>query len=135
MTCNTISDCAYELLNQRVTANRQNFYVYKDADSPFNHGFPSGLFGTIDLSKVSLDSGCVDDPASSTGCSTDPTRLDTTRGTVFRFNYPPLGGSDFVGLNWQAPENYNGQPTFGSPYDVTPATSVKLDARSPNRSQ
>src|SRR5438477_1798551 len=26
MTCNTISDCAYQLLNQRVTANRNNFY-------------------------------------------------------------------------------------------------------------
>jgi hypothetical protein len=130
--CGTISDCAYQLLNQRAAANRNNFYIYKDADSAFNHGFPSGLFGTIDLSNVGLDSGCVDDPASPTGCSADPARFDTTRGTVFRFNYPALSGSDFVGLNWQDPEDFNGQPTFGAGYDLTPATSVQFEARSPN---
>jgi hypothetical protein len=63
-----------------------------------------GLFGTIDLNKVSLDSGCIDDPAAPTGCSMDSTKLDTIRGTVFRFNYPALAGSDYVGLNWQEPE-------------------------------
>jgi hypothetical protein len=41
--CNTISECAYLLLNQRVTVNTKNVYVYKDADSAFNHGFPSRL--------------------------------------------------------------------------------------------
>jgi hypothetical protein len=34
----------------------------------------------------------------------DSTKLDTIRGTVFRFNYPALAGSDYVGLNWQEPE-------------------------------
>ncbi len=130
--CPTISDCTYRLLNQRVAANRNDFYVYQDADSAFNHGFPSGLFGTIDLKKVSLDSGCVDDPASPTGCSADLARLDGTGGTVFRFNYPALSGAGFVGLSWQDPENFNGQPTFGSGYDLTPATSVQFDARSPD---
>src|SRR5829696_5862502 len=133
--CSSISDCAYDLLNQRVTANRDNFYVFKDSDSAFNHGFPSGLFGTIDLTKVKLDSGCLDDPASSTGCSTDPTRLDTTHGTVFRFNYPTLAGSEFVGLNWEEPEHYSGQPSSSNGYDVTPATSVHFDARSPDNAK
>jgi hypothetical protein len=130
--CGTVSDCAYQLLHQRVAANRNNFFVYKDADSAFNHGIASGLFGTADLSKAVLDSNCVDDPASPSGCSTDPDRLDTARGTVFRFNYPALTGMNFVGLNWQEPENFNGQPTSGSGYDLTPATDVLLDARSPD---
>jgi hypothetical protein len=130
--CGTVSDCAYQVLHQRVTANRNNFFVYKDADSAFDHGIPSGLFGTADLEKVVLDSNCVDDPASPSGCSADPDRLDTARGTVFRFNYPALAGSDFVGLNWQEPEDFNGQPNFGSGYDLTPATDVLLEARSPD---
>jgi Calx-beta domain len=133
--CGTVRDCAYQVLHQRVAANRNNFFVYKDADSAFNHGIPSGLFGTIDLTKVVLDSNCVDDPASQSGCSTDTARLDTTRGTVFRFNYPALTGSDFVGLNWQEPEGFNGQPTSGSGYDLTPATDVLLDARSPDNAK
>ncbi len=130
--CGTISDCAYQLLNQRASANRNNFHVYKDSDSAFNHGFPSGLFGTIDLTKVGLDSGCVDDPASPTGCSANLARLDATRGTVFRFSYPALLGPENVGLNWQEPENYSDQPAIGSGYDLTPATSVQFEARSPN---
>jgi hypothetical protein len=132
VTSGTISDRAYLLLHERAAANRNNFFVYRDADSAFNHGFPSGLFGTIDLQKVVLDSNCVDDPASQNGCSTDPARLDKTRGTVFRFNFPALTGSDFVGLNWQEPEDFNGRPSFGSGYDLTPATDVRLDARSPD---
>lgn len=129
--CATISDCGYQLLNKRATANREHFYVYQDADSAFNHSFPSGLFGTINLQQVVLDANCVDDPGATNGCSTDYNRLDSTRGTVFRFSYPALAGTDFVGLNWQEPENYNGQPTASAGYDLTPATDVQLDARSP----
>ena len=133
--CGTVSDCAYQLLNRRAAANHEHFYLYKDADAAFNHGFPSGLFGTIDLQRVVLDANCVDDSASTNGCSTDTNRLDTVRGTVFRFNYPALAGADFVGLNWQEPENYNGQPTSSSGYNLTPATDVQLDARSPNNAK
>jgi len=133
--CNTISDCAYALLTQRVNANRNNFFVYKDADSAFNHGFPSGLFGTIDLNKVNLESNCIDDPAAPTGCSTDTSRLDTTHRTVFRFKYPALAGTEFVGLNWQEPENYNGQPLSSTGYNVTPATTVQFEVRSPDNAK
>jgi len=133
--CNTISECAYPLLTQRVNANRNNFFVYKDADSALNHGIPSGLFGSIDLSKVNLDSNCIDDPASSTGCSTDPSRLDTKHRTVFQFKYPTLAGTEFVGLNWQEPENYNGQPLSSTGYNLTAATSVQFDARSPDNAK
>jgi urea transporter len=38
----TISGPAYNLLGRRITANQSSFYVYKDQDSGFNHGFPSG---------------------------------------------------------------------------------------------
>jgi len=133
--CNTISECAYALLTQRVNANRNSFFVYKDADSAFNHSFPSGLFGTIDLNKVSLESTCIDDPSSPTGCSADTSRLDTMHRTVFRFNYPALEGTEFVGLNWQEPENYNGQPSSSTGYNVTPATTVQFDVRSPDNAK
>ena len=131
-TCNTISECAYKLLTQRVNANRNNFYVFQDADSAFNHGFPSGLFGSIDLHKVTLDSNCLDDPFSPTGCSSDSSRLDTTHKTVFQFKYPALAGTEFVGLNWQEPENYNGEPLSSAGYNVMPATTVQFDVRSPD---
>jgi hypothetical protein len=142
-SCTTISGCAYQLLNQRASANDNSFYVYKDADSGFNHGFPSGLFGStdVDLSKVMLDAACIDDPtldvASGTGCSTDTKRLDGTRGTVFRFTFPSLvSQEDFVGLNFQEPEHYapsavNG-PVIGNGYNLNPATAVQFDVRSPN---
>jgi hypothetical protein len=42
----TLSDGAYALIAERVAADRASFFVYLHADSGFNHGFPSGLFGT-----------------------------------------------------------------------------------------
>src|ERR1051325_12242736 len=53
-------DAAYLLLADRVAANRTSFYVYQDADSGFNHGFPSGFFG--DIGRVHLNTVCVDAP-------------------------------------------------------------------------
>src|SRR5205085_6082641 len=131
--CATISDCAYPLLNQRVAANRTNFYVYKDADSAFNHGFPSGVFGAEEIrNTVKLESNCIDDPLSPDGCSSDLLRQDATRGTVFQFKYPALTGKQYVGLNWEVPEHYNGHPMPGAGYDLTPATSVQFGVRSPD---
>src|SRR2546423_8745044 len=129
--CTDISDCAYQLLNQRSRANRADFYVYKDADSAFNHAFASGLFGNIDLTRVLLDGNCVDDPASPSGCSSDLSKLDRTRGTVFRFKFPALSGSSFVGLNWQEPENFS-QAIASLGYNLTPADRVVFEARSPD---
>ena len=130
-SCATVSQCAYVLLNQRVNQNQTGFFVYRDSDSAFNHGFPSGLFGTIDLTRVVLDSTCVDDPGSPTGCSTDRMRLDGTRGTVFRFAFPQLGASDYVGVNFQDPESYDEQSPTGTGYNLNPATLMQLDVRSP----
>jgi len=130
--CTSVSDCAYQLLNQRAAASQNSFFVYQDDDSGFNHGFASGLFGTIDLSKVIINSGCVDSSTSSNGCSSDSTSLDVTRGTVFSISFPPLSGTDFVGLNFQDPENYDGQTIIGTGYNLTPATDLQFDVRSPN---
>lgn len=75
------------LLQQRVTENRKVFFVYRDADSAFNHGFPSGFFGA--LNKIALDANCVDDPATATGCASDRNRLDRERGNVLRISFAP----------------------------------------------
>ena len=59
----TISGPALTWIDSQVQANRLSFYVYKDADSGFNHGFPSGWFpnNATDLSKLHIDTACVYD--------------------------------------------------------------------------
>ena len=101
-SCAKVSDCAYQELNARAMANQNAFYVYRDADSGFNHGFPSGLFGNIDLSTIAINPACIDtpDPASPSGCSTDSSRFDGTRGTVFGVTFPAMSEEQFAGLNF-----------------------------------
>jgi hypothetical protein len=130
--CATISACAYQVVNQRAAANQTFFYVYLDADSAFNHGFASGLFftGDVNPSSVVIDPGCLDAATSASGCATDPNLIDRTRGTVFRISFPSLGPSDYVGLNFQDPQNYvAGDGSSG--YNLTPSTAVQFDVRSP----
>src|SRR5260370_23900682 len=57
---------------------------------------------------------------------------DATRGSVVRINFPALTGSDFVGLNFQDPQNYDPSSVVGKGYDLTPATTIQFDVRSPN---
>jgi uncharacterized repeat protein (TIGR01451 family) len=132
--CSTLSDCVFQEIDQRITANQNSFYVYQDQDSALNHGYPNGLFGSIDLTQVVLDGGCVDDFTTVTGCSSDASRLDATRGTVFRFSYPAMTVNDYVGVNFQDPASY-GPSTVTPSYNVTPATAIQFDARSPNGAQ
>ncbi len=125
----SISDLAYPLLAERVTANRTSFYVYQDADSGFNHGFPSGWFGAT--SKIDLDSACVNDPADAEdGCSTDRERLDGDRGTVLRISFGPLSPEQFAGVNIEEPENWGAQPR-GTGYGLRGSTHVVFEVRSP----
>lgn len=127
-----ISDVAYPLLAERVMANRMSFYVYQDADSGFNHGFPSGLFALNDaLDKIHLDAACLDDPQSATGCSTDMERLDCVRGTGLRVSFDPLSPVEYAGVNIEEPEQW-GTNNRGMGYDLRGATHLVLEARSPN---
>ncbi|MGB9488038.1 MAG: choice-of-anchor D domain-containing protein [Terriglobia bacterium] len=125
---------AYQELHQRAVANATNFYVYQDQDSGLNHGYPSGWFGTT--SAITIDTGCIDNPADTvTGCypSSNNTALDLTHGTVFRVTFAPLSSGQFAGVNIEEPLNWgaDGQPASNS-YNLTGATAVSLDVRSPN---
>jgi hypothetical protein len=124
---------AYQELHQRAAANANAFYVYLDQDSGLNHGYPSGWFGTT--SAITIDTGCIDDPADTvTGCypSSNTTALDRTHGTVFRVTFAPLSADQYAGVNIEEPLNWgaNGQPASNA-YDLTGATAVSLDVRSP----
>ena len=130
-TGSAIGDAAYPLLAERVTANQMNFFVYRDADSGFNHGFPSGFFpDPVGVEKISLDSACVDDLDSADGCSTDPQALDFERGNVLRISFAPLLPGEFAGLHIEEPEGFSGGAT-GTGYDVTGSTRVLFEVRSP----
>jgi len=125
----TVSDTAYGLINSRAAANQASFYVYQDQDSGLNHGFPSGFFGNIGTTHV--DSGCIDDPAQSGGCSTDPNRLDVTRGTVLKIAFDAQGAGSFAGVNIEEPENW-GMLRTGQGYDLRGSANVVFNARSPD---
>ena len=130
--CASIDFCAFQVVNQRATANQSAFYVYLDADSAFNHGFASGLFFSNDInpSSVVIDPACLDSTTSATGCATDPTLIDRNRGHVFRISFPALGPSDYVGLNFQDPQNYiAGDGSSG--YNLAPADAIQFEVRSP----
>src|SRR5207247_6915025 len=69
-----ISDPVYQLISQRIAPNETGFAVYLDQDSGFNHGFPSGLFAKpspTDLGPIHVETGCIDDPNATNGCSAD----------------------------------------------------------------
>jgi hypothetical protein len=100
----TISVGGYTVLNGRTAINRANFFVYMDQDSGLNHGFPSGFFG--DVNEISINAGCLDDPLSLTGCSSDINRLDTSRGTVLQIVFGPLPPGHFAGVNIEEPEHW-----------------------------
>ena len=125
-----LSDAAYLLLADRVPANRSSFYVYQDADSGFNHGFPSGFFPNGAQNRIHLNSACIDDPNSASGCSTDVNRLDRVRGNVLSISFEPQPSMTFSGIYIEEPEGYFGNPR-GNGYDLRGATNVVFDIRSP----
>ncbi len=120
--CSGLSDCAYPLLNARVTANQQAFFVYQDADSGFNHGTVQ-LFASpgMLMNEVVITAACIDDQNSPSGCSSNPESLDRTRGTVFAVAFPALMPNQDVGLYFYDSVGYN----------LSPANQVQFDVRSP----
>jgi hypothetical protein len=123
-----ISESAYPLLQERVETNRNAFFVYRDADAAANHGYPSGLFGTT--SKIHIDAACLDDPDSTTGCSTNLDLLDQQRGNVLRLTFDSFAAGQFAGVNFEEPERW-GVLLKGLGYDLTGATQVVASLRSP----
>lgn len=129
-----ISSDALALVNQRSTFNQEVFYVYQDADSPFNHGFPSGLFADAGSSPgdlVSVRAASVYDPAAPNGTSVDGTVVDQQRGTVLRVDFAPLGPGQFAGLIVEDPEGFVAAPR-GVGYDLSGATNIMFEAWSPS---
>jgi hypothetical protein len=127
-TAQQISGPAYEEVRNRVSANQAAFFVYHDADSGFNHGFPSGFFGTT--SAISVNAACVYDASSSTGCSSSSTVLDQQRGTVFQISFAPLSTTEYAGVNFDEPATYANTGT-GTGYNLTGSTTVSFDICSP----
>ncbi|MGO9274983.1 MAG: hypothetical protein ACLQOO_32925, partial [Terriglobia bacterium] len=122
-----ISSPAYQELNERTAANRNSFFVYLDQDSGFNHGYASGFMPTGD--NITVNTGCVDDPSSASGCSSSANVVDTGHGTVLQVILtPPNDGSGYRGLNIEEPEDWGVLGT-GTGYDLTGATSVSFDVR------
>ncbi|MCA9072252.1 MAG: hypothetical protein KDA84_25170, partial [Planctomycetaceae bacterium] len=117
-----ISADAADLVNQRVSLNQETFYIFKDLDSPYNHGLPSE-FPQAYVDKVTNTTG-VHDAGGPTGLSTDPNTLDRQRGTVFAATFDPLVGTEFAGVSFREPVN-------GKGYNLTGATRVLLDVSSP----
>jgi uncharacterized protein (TIGR03437 family) len=150
-TATSISAPALTWIDSQVQADRNSFYVYKDADSGLNHGFPSGWIpqNDADRSKLHVDTACVYDPTSANRCATGVTKFDaTSRGTVLRVTFDPLAPGQFVGLNFEEPQGYiaNTDPTTGvfscsaagnTPncpprgYNLQGSTQVCFDALSP----
>jgi hypothetical protein len=139
----SIGNSAYTELTMAVEANQNSFYVYLDEDAGLNHGFPSGAFSGYGAAQVTIDTGCIDDPADTNlGCypSTNTTALDQVHGTVLRITFPPESGSQYTGLNIEEPQNWGqlnyecqcGVTTTCNPYNLTGATTIEFDARSPD---
>ena len=128
----SVSGPAYSLINARTSQNQSQFFVYDNVDSPFNHGFPSGVFGssTAAMGKLHVDPGCVYSATSANGCSTDPTAMDQTRGTVLQLSFDALASGEYVGLNFEEPQNW-GANQNGIGYNLTGATQLVFDAVSP----
>ncbi len=126
------SDAAYTVLTQRVAENAQSFYVYRDADSGFNHGFPSNFLASRPdlIDQLRLNLACLDDPLSASGCSTNPNRLNRERGTSLQMQFPPLAAGEFAGLGFQDPERPNTVPNARG-YDLSDATHLMFEARTP----
>ncbi len=130
------TSAAYSEVAARAEAVNANFYVYKDADSGFNHGFPSGYFADpLSLVYViQVNSACIDDRTAPSGCSTDPNALDRARVNVLQVVLPPMASNQFSGVNIEEPQNWGAQPR-GIGYDLRGSSQVVFDARSPDEAQ
>ncbi|MCK5708129.1 MAG: hypothetical protein KAI43_10800 [Candidatus Aureabacteria bacterium] len=92
------------------------FYVYKDFNSPMNHGAPSGWMG--DFRDVVINLNCQENPYSGTSC------LEisyTAKGSKYAY---------WAGMTWQYPANNAGYIDGG--LNFTGAKKVTFWARGSN---
>ncbi len=123
-----ISDAAFPLLLERTQTNRQAFYVYRDADSGFNHGFPSGVFGTS--TKIHINTAAIDGTNSPSGTSTNVSVLDRRRGNVLQVVFDSFSPGQFAGVNFEEPQG-GGSGQIGLGYDLRGASNIVFDVRNP----
>lgn len=123
-----ISDAAFPLLLERTQTNRQAFYVFRDADSGFNHGFPSGFFGTT--SKIHIDTAAINDSNSPSGVSTNLNVIDRQRGNVLQVVFNSFSPGQFAGVNFEEPQG-GGAGQIGLGYDLRGASNIVFDVRNP----
>ncbi len=123
-----LSDAAFPLLLDRTQTNRQAFYVYRDADSGFNHGFPSGFFGTT--SKIHIDTAAINDTNSVSGVSTNLNVLDRRHGNVLQVVFNSFSPGQFAGVNFEEPQG-GGSAQIGLGYDLRGASNIVFDVRNP----
>lgn len=123
-----ISDAAFPLLLERTQTNRQAFYVYRDADSGFNHGFPSGVFGTS--TKIHINTAAIDGTNSPSGTSTNVSVLDRRRGNVLQVVFDSFSPGQFAGVNFEEPQG-GGSGQIGRGYDLRGASNIVFDVRNP----
>lgn len=97
-TLGRISDGAYPLLTRRVTANRDNFFIYQDADSGFNRGKLVYFASSEDaLKKIRVNPAWVDAPG-----SPSPSVFDAERGKAAKMEIDPLRELKFE-RRWLSP--------------------------------
>lgn len=128
ITPSAVTDAAYSFVHRQAIPNQADFYVYQDADSAYNHSFPSGKFGSI--SKIQVDTAAIDSPSSITGVTTDTNALDRLHGNVLSVAFSPMTTGEFAGINFEEPQNW-GTAHSGNGYNLSGATEILLDVRSP----
>lgn len=121
-------------IDREVQKLRMGFIVYEDQDSGHNHGTFSGFFGSPSArDRITIDTGCVPMGNPPVGCASAPNTIDKDHGTVIRFTFPPLTGTEFAGVSCVEPEGlFVGQSGF--PYDLRGIARLSFDAMSPDAS-
>ena len=77
----TGTEDAYFVLDARAVKNQEEGFVYQNADSGFNRGFPSGFFADnpATLAKIRVNTAAIDDPSSPDGIIAQPVRSGRRR--------------------------------------------------------
>jgi len=103
----TRSEEPYQELASRLDVSPHTFFVYEDADSGYNHGLPTGVFGNrSNLRTIHFETECVDYPVAANARSADCAARNRLRGTVVRIIFDPQSLDEFTGVNIEEPENW-----------------------------